>query len=1026
MRKYISYAAIAVALFLLGTACAAVPEAETAGASMPEKSTWRAAASSFQDDFQAQLAVDGRHDTRWASSSSDHEWLTIDLGVKSEICGMRISWEFAYPAAYSIQISDDSTQWKTVYHETDGDGGTDDLYFAPVSTRYVRFLGEERATGWGYSVWDLDIRGLDERPVVTVDGEKQDDSAIFDGDNSTQETLGSSAQLQVDLRKQLSLGGVRVDWGEGFATDATLSGSTDGVSWEKLSVVEYGVGKFDYLLHAERDLRYLRFDLSGDQPIEIQEIRLRGSDEQINPWREYAISAEKAPKGEYPLGLHGEQVYWTTVGLPSDTENGIIDEFGAIESYATGCTVSPFLWIDDQLVTPENVASVEQRLEGRYLPIPEVAWKTPGYELTVQPVAGGEHFENAALYVRYQIENKGDAPLAGKLFLAVRPLQINPPWQFGGLSPITKMQIIETDSGGKGVFVNDKAWALSFSEPDQVGVQPFDRGDIVESLRRGELPEADSIETEDDRTSGALAYEFNIEPGENASVIISLPMHGSFADASRFLAGGDSLQDAYVSQRDEQIAFWRNRLDGVELTLPRQEVVDTLKAQIGYILINRDKYSTQPGSRNYKRAWMRDGSLTSAALLRFGQVDEVREYLDWYAERVTSDGWVPPVLDNAGEIHRGFGWDNEWDSQGQFVYAIMEYYRFTQDREFLKDHFDEMVRAMEFAGRLRDRTFVDGYMSDHEVPERFRGLLPKSISHEGYSPAMHSYWDDYFALKGWKDLAVAAEILGDTERMEWAKEQTLVWRESLVKSLDLTMEYKNIDYIPGCAEKGDPDATSVAIAFFPCEEAAFVNQEKLRSTFSGYYDELMRRNSPEWTGAYTPYENRSILAFSELGWNDKAESLMNEMLEDRRPLNWLHWGEVVHADKRKGAYIGDMPHTWVGAGFVNSVRGLLIQEKGAGKLVLFKGTPASWFEGIGVGMKNLPTHFGPIELTARSAAGQLEVIFTKMPEGVKSVLLYSPWETSAGNVKVTGAADALVNGRIVTVSGTATSVVISK
>src|SRR5260370_40036828 len=41
------------------------------------------------------------------------------------------------------------------------------------------------------------------------------------------------------------------------------------------------------------------------------------------------------------------------------------------------------------------------------------------------------------------------------------------------------------------------------------------------------------------------------------------------------------------------------------------------------------------------------------------------------------------------------------------------------------------------------------------------GLLPESISHEGYSAhPVHSYWDDFFALRGLGDAAGLARTLG--------------------------------------------------------------------------------------------------------------------------------------------------------------------------------------------------------------------------------------------------------------------------
>jgi hypothetical protein len=39
--------------------------------------------------------------------------------------------------------------------------------------------------------------------------------------------------------------------------------------------------------------------------------------------------------------------------------------------------------------------------------------------------------------------------------------------------------------------------------------------------------------------------------------------------------------------------------------------------------------------------------------------------------------------------------------------------------------------------------------------------VTESISHEGYSDkAMHSYWDNFFVLKGFKDAAAIASVLG--------------------------------------------------------------------------------------------------------------------------------------------------------------------------------------------------------------------------------------------------------------------------
>ena len=46
----------------------------------------------------------------------------------------------------------------------------------------------------------------------------------------------------------------------------------------------------------------------------------------------------------------------------------------------------------------------------------------------------------------------------------------------------------------------------------------------------------------------------------------------------------------------------------------------------------------------------------------------------------------------------------------------------------------------------------------------FYGMVPESISHEGYSAKpMHSYWDTFFILRGLKDAAFLASELQKPE-----------------------------------------------------------------------------------------------------------------------------------------------------------------------------------------------------------------------------------------------------------------------
>ncbi|MEU8268493.1 ThuA domain-containing protein [Sphaerisporangium sp. NPDC049002] len=103
-------------------------------------------------------AVDGNAATRWGSAYSDPQWITVDLGATRTINRVKLTWETAYGKAYQIQTSPDNATWSTIYSTTTGDGGTDDVAVSGAG-RYVRIYGTQRATQWGYSLWDLNVYG---------------------------------------------------------------------------------------------------------------------------------------------------------------------------------------------------------------------------------------------------------------------------------------------------------------------------------------------------------------------------------------------------------------------------------------------------------------------------------------------------------------------------------------------------------------------------------------------------------------------------------------------------------------------------------------------------------------------------------------------------------------------------------------------------------------------------------------------------------------------------------------------------
>ncbi|WP_369946238.1 discoidin domain-containing protein [Vitiosangium sp. GDMCC 1.1324] len=109
-------------------------------------------------------AIDGNPATRWSSlgtgTSPDTATFTVDLGAVYSIKRVVLSWEAAYGIKYVIETSLDGTNWKALYTENAGNGGIDDLIGLSGVGQYVRMRGVQRATVYGYSLWEFEVYGV--------------------------------------------------------------------------------------------------------------------------------------------------------------------------------------------------------------------------------------------------------------------------------------------------------------------------------------------------------------------------------------------------------------------------------------------------------------------------------------------------------------------------------------------------------------------------------------------------------------------------------------------------------------------------------------------------------------------------------------------------------------------------------------------------------------------------------------------------------------------------------------------------
>ena len=516
-------------------------------------------------------------------------------------------------------------------------------------------------------------RPYDLTPSATASSSAHTASAVLDGGDSAWQSEPGPQWLALDFLRPREYGGLVVDWVAGRqASDYSVESSDDGTSWSTQYTVRGGNGGRDWIHLPEHESRHLRLRMAGAPTtgVAIRELTVEPVDWADSPTAFIQRVAASAVPGTYPRYLGDTQVYWTVLGASGDGRRALMNEDGALEVGQGRFSIEPFLRVGDRFVSWADAAR-RQRLERGDLPIPSVEWTVGDVGLDITAFAAGPA-GRSSLLARYRLRNAGRAGLRPTLYLALRPLQVNPPWQFlgtpGGAAPIREIRY-----SGRAVRA-DSQIVVAVTPPGGFGASTLDRGDIVEHLRSGRIPTLQAVADSSGWSSGVLAYPIGIPAGDSADVWIEVPLYGDGTAVPRSAGAAEAAR--YGERRlAATAASWAALVDRVGIRLPpsASDLVATIKANLAYILINREGAAIEPGARSYRRSWIRDGAMISSALLRLGQFEAVRGFLEWYAPYQYPNGKVPCCVDA-----RGADPVPENDSHGQLIYLAMEYYRQTR------------------------------------------------------------------------------------------------------------------------------------------------------------------------------------------------------------------------------------------------------------------------------------------------------------------------------------------------------------
>jgi hypothetical protein len=683
---------------------------------------------------------------------------------------------------------------------------------------------------------------------------------------------------------------------------------------------------------------------TGDYGGIKQPVRIGAAREMVvSPAQWMTRLAAAHPEWPMPGWTRGEPWAWTITGAPDADAEALVSREGAVAPWASGPAVE--LWLYDPAsgtMADGPAQGMSMSLVNGYLPMPETAWQA--FDVTLKHTLFHAAEQPDVLWT---VTAANTAPVARLLTLlvVVRPLSAS-----SGEAPIQQIAIED-----RSLWVNGQPYLTAETAPSDAGVGTL--AQVMRSALRGVAPVASELPCAETGDGAAvLAYTLDLGPGENVRLDFAFPDErgGAFPDAGK--------QDTTALLQDA-IAQWEDEIGRASISLPDERLTSAWKASVGYLLLALDRDGPHPGPLAHDAVWVRDGAYIGLALLQSGHPDAVLSYIPALVAAQEPDGRVPPILgENAPWL------DDEWDSQGQLIFLIASYYRYTGDRAALEAWYPAVEKAARFLVDLRAP-----YLT---ILGPARGLLPPSKSVEDIGPPdWHHYWDDWWAIAGLQTGAELATELSRPDDSVWMQDEADALRLAVLASIAATMG-DDPTHIPSAVEslEGSSDARGTVPALWPVEVLS-PDMPLVARSFDSYYRRYVRPSDGGYrhnVGHYWPYGGLELAhAYLRLGRLDVLHSILGWTLSHETLPGTYAWAEQV--DPAYGGITGgDMPHAWAAADLVTLLREMLLNERD-GSLVLFSGAADWWLsEGREISLSDLPTQFGTLSLKTRSTVLQTE------------------------------------------------------
>jgi hypothetical protein len=617
---------------------------------------------------------------------------------------------------------------------------------------------------------------------------------------------------------------------------------------------------------------------------------------------------------------------WTILGPIGNSHRCVVDPRGLVTPWQDGWSLDCWVGTEKGLHTPARLDEVRQRIHNRY-PQMKTTFEADQLEVKIRSFAtliNGGSF----LVIRTRITNCSAEPRLAKLYFSIRPY--NPE----GISLIRRLDFVE-DHVWK---VDGQTAVILMESPKRVYCSNLKEGDV--SFFADKTQNRTHIACEFGMATGLVQYTLNLKSegkGAKKDLLLLLTLDPAQQGGISFssLASFD-----YPAVRHEFRAQWEKKLsESTQIQFPQRRLTDSFLVNRAHLQsFDRGSIMT-PGALTYSLCWIRDSAFMIHALDKLGFHDQAREKLLDLSGRQEKDGYFVSQ-------------EGEWDSNGLVIWAVLEHFKLTGDKQFLSDIYPAVARGAEWIEHKRRGT--TGKPSSHS------GLLPAGISAEHLGPTDHYYWDNFWSLAGLHGAAFAAGILGkEKDAARFSSNSSNYW-QAIDHSLQFAERQLGLACLPASPyRRMDSGAIGSLCAVYPLG-LLNASHPRVANTIKVLEDRFLVGEGffqEHFHSGVNCYLSAHLAQCYLASGNPRVWRIVRYLLKNAS--STYTWPEAFHPIT-KGGCMGEGHHGWATAEWLLLLRNLLFLEERENLCVTRLLLPDHLKCGNTFSVRSAPSYFGRV------------------------------------------------------------------